>query len=72
MTDVRLTRLYECAIYVMQRKLKISSDGHCRSKKFKQGYDGVWRSLESQFRFCLGASGKNLVSVTAKIFFTFK
>jgi hypothetical protein len=38
--------LYECAIYVMQNKFKLSSDsGNRGTKKCKQGYVGVWRSL---------------------------
>jgi hypothetical protein len=62
-------------------KLKLISDGgDSGSKKCKRGYGGayggVWRSLrftgvwilESGTRFCVGAFGRNLVSVAVKMF----
>jgi hypothetical protein len=56
---------------------KLSSDiGDSGSRKFKRGYGGacggVWRSLESGGRFCVGAFGRNLASVAVKMFFAFK
>jgi hypothetical protein len=50
-------------------KLQLSSvGGDSGSKKYKRGYGGVWRSLESGGRFCAGAFGRNLASVVAKMF----
>jgi hypothetical protein len=52
-----------------EKKLKLSSHGgDSGSKKFKRGYGGVWRSLESGGRFCVGAFGRNLASVAVKMF----
>jgi hypothetical protein len=53
----------------MQKKLKLSlDDGNSGSKKCKQGYDGIWWSLELGGQFCVGAFGRNLASVTVKMF----
>jgi hypothetical protein len=57
----------------MRKKLKLSPDGgDPGSKKCKRGYGGacggVWRSLESGGRFCVGAFGRNLASVAMKMF----
>jgi hypothetical protein len=54
-------------------KIEISSDGgDSGSKKCKRGYGGahggVWLSLESGGRFCIGAFGRNLASVAVKMF----
>jgi hypothetical protein len=54
-------------------KLKSGSDGgDSGSKKCKRGYGGafcgVWRSLESGGRFCVGAFGRNLAAVAVKMF----
>jgi hypothetical protein len=44
--NVRHAWLYECAFRAMREKLKLSSDGgDFGSKKYKQGYGGVWRSM---------------------------
>jgi hypothetical protein len=67
--------LYECAVPEMRKKWKLSSDGgDSGSKKYKQGYGGVWRSLrlcgslESGGRFCVGEFGRNLAPVAVKMF----
>jgi hypothetical protein len=57
----------------MRKKLKLSSDGgDSGSNKYRRGYGGayggVWRSLESGGRFCVGAFGRNLASVAVKMF----
>jgi hypothetical protein len=53
----------------MWKKLKlVSGGGDSGSKKCRQGYSGVWRNLESGGRFCVGAFGRNLVSVAVKMF----
>jgi hypothetical protein len=57
----------------MRNKLKLGSDGgDSGSKKCKRVYGEVWRSafggnLETGGRFCVGAFGRNLVSVIGKI-----
>jgi hypothetical protein len=49
---------YECAIRVVQKKLKLSSDGgDSGSKKYKQGYGGVWQSLCLTGICSLGSGG---------------
>jgi hypothetical protein len=55
------------------KKLKLSSDGgDSGNKKCSRGcgcaYGGVWRSLESGGRFCVGAFGRSLASVAVKMF----
>jgi hypothetical protein len=49
--------------------LKLSSDGDdsC-SKKCKEGYGGVWQSLQLVGRFCDVAFGRKLASVAVKMF----
>jgi hypothetical protein len=71
--NVRHARLYEFAVRAMRKKLKLVSDGiDSGSKKCKRGYggacSGVWRSLESGGRFCVGAFGRNPVSIAVKMF----
>jgi hypothetical protein len=58
---------------VRRGKIEKGSDsGDCGSKKCRRGYGwdwskpGVW--LESGSRFCVGAVGRNLSSVTVKMF----
>jgi hypothetical protein len=71
--------LYKCAVRMVWKKLKFSSGGDdCGTERCKQGsggfYDGVWHSpdcvqcLESCSWFFVGASGRHLASVTAKMF----
>jgi hypothetical protein len=57
----------------MQEKYKLSSDGgDSGSKKCRRGHDGayggIWRSLETDDRFCVGAFGRNLASVAVEMF----
>jgi hypothetical protein len=54
------------------KKLKLSSDGgDSGRKKCKRSYGGacggVWRSLESGDRFCVGAFGRNQASRMGEI-----
>jgi hypothetical protein len=74
--NVRHTWLYECAVSVMWRKLKLNSDGgDCGSKKYKWGYGEVWRSLrsveiwslESGGRLCVGGFSRNVVLVAVNM-----
>jgi hypothetical protein len=72
--SVRLIWLDECAVRMMRKKLKLSSEsGGSGSEKcirrYGGAYGGVWRSLflVSGGRFCVGAFGRNLASVAVKI-----
>jgi hypothetical protein len=65
----------------MQCEKKLNSDGGDSGSSKSKGsyagaYDGVWlslcsarvRSLETGSRFCVGSSGRNLVSIAMRCF----
>jgi hypothetical protein len=57
----------------MRKKMKLHSDGgNSGSNKYKRGYGGsyggVWRCPDVGGLFCVGAFGRNLGSVTVKMF----
>jgi hypothetical protein len=58
MAHVRHAWLYQCSVRAIRNRLKWNGGA----------YGGVWGSLESDGRFCVGSSGKNLASVAVKMF----
>jgi hypothetical protein len=69
--------IHECTVCMMREYLKLCSEGgDSGSSKCKQGCGGVWwslhlagvRNLESGTRFGVGVLGRNLASVTVKMF----